>query len=233
MSYPTTSPPAYTEKPSAHVTYVSDDGPTNDYAGGSSNLEDVVETFQVRYKDFKCRTALVTDAVAADSDSPTVLYSIDLRNRKPNLHIYRGEGEAEVATGIYHTLTSTKLEVAVNGSELTLKPRRLLSTDFCWDATPALGSQPLMWDRQLHFRTVEYILQDSQGQPLARLTQKSLAVRSLGSLEILRRCPRTKEAMDEVVATLLTVVQWIQVRNGMTNSTLATSSASSAAAASA
>jgi hypothetical protein len=211
------------------------------FSHGSSarTADDVAQTLEIRYTGLSGREAHVLDAATSDAAHPTVLYTVEYRTRKPNVHVYRGPAAsgagagAEIATGVYHNFTTCRLDVRVGGQALELRPRRMLSSDYKWTGSAALGGQTLMWDHKPRWRSDQYVLIDEQGLPVARLTQKCSSLRRLGNLEILGRCPQTQAAVDEIVATCLTLVLYVQVAQGAANAASASSSASAASAAAA
>jgi hypothetical protein len=157
-----------------------------------------------------------------DSDKSTVLYNIDLRNRRPNMTIRKPTNNGitdddtnEAATGpaaatVEFHPWSRKMEVQVHGQTFRMKRKNWKCCDLQWDS-PAFAGRKLTWKRKSRWAVLDFVLLDDETQaPLAMVSPNSLSCKKAGTIEILEGAGQSKieeEAIDEIVITGLAVLQ--------------------------
>jgi hypothetical protein len=163
------------------------------------------------------------------ADGPLV-YSADLKTRKPHM-LFKAEGSAHLpATVIFHSFSRT-IDVTVNGTEISLKPTSKWKYEFAFES-PALGGNRLVWKKSSawKFLNIECV-DESSGTVYARFAMhKGLSAKKAGTLELLGACQGAPAALvDELVVTGLADVQLQMSQVAAANSAAGASAGVSAA----
>lgn len=155
---------------------------------------------RVKYENWKARSAQIVDET-----NGTVLYDIDLRNRRPNL-TFRSPalGGRTVGTGEFNPW-SRKMQAQVNGHSFRIKGKNWKYCDLQWDSA-AFGGQTLTWRRKTMWVVLDHILVDENDMPIAKFSPGGCFSSSMGTIELAdSRMPQA--ALDEVVITGMMVMK--------------------------
>lgn len=153
---------------------------------------------QVSYTDWKCKNVQVTDI-----DSPTILYTIDLKMRKPHLVFKSAGDEAVFGTAIFHAFKS-KIDIEIHGRTLELKLKGIFSTEYTY-VSPAFQNATMTWVSHSGFKTFDYVCLDERLLPVARFTANAWSRNKLGKVELLGSDAGSRAAKEELVVTGLTL----------------------------
>ncbi len=167
-----------------------------------SSVEDgEVQTFDVRYKDWKCIKALVRDTTSGNDT-----YQLDLATIiRSNIILRSTADDSEIGKAQFNPFKKS-LAVKIHGDELTLRCKKMLSADYSFEST-AFSNQTMTWKFHSGWSDMYYVLVDEQSLPVARWSTKGCGVLTkLGKVEFLGRKADSKEAKEEVLLTGMTLL---------------------------
>ena len=162
--------------------------------------ESETQTLQIKYKNWKCNTALMTDSETSDP-----LYDIEFHLRKPNIVFKSAIDDTDVGRATFQTFKS-RIETQVHGNTLELTPKRFLSMQYSY-VSPALQDRTLTWTVKWGWKNVTYTCLDEKSLPLARFKSDcwSKSMKAVGKIEFLGTEAESQAARDELVVTGFTL----------------------------
>ena len=171
-----------------------DDIPTDGSSGG--------RLLHVYYDDWKMKSIRVLD-----SDKTTLLYSIDLKSRKPHMRIHSGSSNSQIGEINFHLL-GTRIEGTLDSRDISLTPQGF--TKKIYDYTSStFPNTTLSWKPQSKWSNpLNLVLLDANAMPVARFMPVNWSKKKAGKLELLGSSAVTGPMMDEVVVTGLAVAQY-------------------------
>ncbi|KAJ0413097.1 hypothetical protein BJY00DRAFT_297409 [Aspergillus carlsbadensis] len=170
--------------------------------------------------------------VCENTEDGPLVYSADLKSRKPHM-LFKAEGSAQLpATVIFHSFSRT-IDITLNGSEFPMKATSKWKYEFAFESA-ALGGKRLIWKKSSGWKYLNVECVDESGTVYARFNMhKGLSTKKAGKLEILEPCQRGGQGLvDEVVVTGLADV-YLQLMQTMSANSAAGASAGVSAAVSA
>ena len=139
-----------------------------------------------------------------DEDKGTLLYEMDLRNRRPQITVRRAEPNNEtVGTVNFHPL-NRKVDLQVHDQSFRLKSKNWKYCDLQWESAP-FGGQTLTWQRQTMWVVLDHLLLDENNLPVAKFSP-TCSMKKAGRIELMDG-GMSQEQLDEVVITGMAVMQ--------------------------
>ena len=140
-----------------------------------------------------------------DEDKRTLLYEIDIRNRRPNMSFRKPAlNNSNLATDNFNPLTGA-IKVEVHNHSFKLESKNWKYCDLQWNS-PTFVGRTLTWKRKTMWVVADIILTDENKMPLAKFTPSSCSMKKAGTIDLMDDGMR-QEAMDEIVITGLAVLQ--------------------------
>lgn len=188
-----------------------------------------LQTMQIKYTDWKFRHAAILDTA---TPTPTVLYEIDGKFRKPQLAFRLASDETPFATSSYHTL-STAIDVELRGQPVQLKVTSKWKQNAYTYSSPAFNGQTLTWKVKHGCKTSDWVCLDERSLPIARVSVNFLIWKEVGKLDIIGEFAEKQDMRDEVMAMAVTMAYLTVIRNASILSAGSAAAASGGAAAAA
>ncbi|KIW64174.1 hypothetical protein PV04_09127 [Phialophora macrospora] len=139
--------------------------------------------------------------------SPTELYTIEARNRKPQMRIHApgAPPDTEIATVDYHAL-KTRIEVTLRGRQFTLDSASW-NRQYSY-ASAALGGEKMTWRPRSKIDDLKLVLLNARGVAIARFRPEYWGRKRGGVLELMPECWATDALMEEVLVMALAVINY-------------------------
>ncbi|KAL3451399.1 hypothetical protein BJX65DRAFT_267860 [Aspergillus insuetus] len=231
QAYPAYSPPQQHPGQTMDPHFQENGYPSNGYAQQQPQSTPAQKTSYPRTLDvaFTSWTGRHLRVCENTSDGALV-YSADLKTRKPHM-LFKAEGSSQLpASVIFHSFSRT-IDVTVNGNEISLKPTSKWKYEFAFDS-PAFGGKTLVWKKSSawKFLNIECV-DETTGTVYARFSMhKGLSAKKAGTLQLLQPCASAPAALvDELVVTALADVQLQMSQVAAANSAAGASASVSAA----
>lgn len=138
-----------------------------------------------------------------DEDKSTVLYNIDMRNRRPNL-TFRDANDDLVGTVKFNPWTRA-ITANIHNTDISVKSKNWKSCNIIY-TSQAFAGQVLEWQRQTPWVVLDHFLVDENNMPVAKISPREWAKKKYATIELVDpNLPQ--EAIDEIVITGLAVFQ--------------------------
>ena len=140
-----------------------------------------------------------------DQDKETLLYEVDIRNRRPQLTVRRtAAGNKTVGTVNFHPMTR-RMEATISDHTFKLKGKKWTYCDLQWES-PAFGCKTLTWKRKTMWVVLDFVLLDENQIPVARFCPRAMSFKKTCAIELMDG-DMSPEKLDEIVTTGLAVYQ--------------------------
>jgi hypothetical protein len=190
-----------------------------------------IRTLHVTYDNYWSLHTTIHVTSASTSTTaitpPMELYTIEARNRKPQMRIYSnshshshspGNGTTEIATVDYHAL-KTRIDVTLRGRQITLdSPAWNLNRQYTYTSA-ALGGETMTWRPRRKLDDLKLVLLNGRGVAIARFQPEYWGKKRGGVLELMPDCWATDALMEEVLVVALAVVNKKERQRVMSSST--------------
>ncbi|KIV88951.1 hypothetical protein PV10_08576 [Exophiala mesophila] len=155
-------------------------------------------TLHVYVESWKQRQATIFD-----DDKETVLYNIDIRNRRPNL-TFRNGNDVQVGTIAFNPWNRA-ITANIQNTDISVKSKNWKTCNLLY-TSKAFGGQQLEWQRQTPWVVLDHFLVDEHKMPIAKISPREWAKKKYAVIELVDpNLPQ--EAIDEVVMIGLAVFQ--------------------------
>lgn len=187
------NPPAYTlEAP--EISNREKESPEPGFPESSTEIR----TLNVQYDTY---WNLHTTIHLRDSDQGNELYTVEARNRKPQMKIHSHANNTEMATAIFHNL-KTRIDMNLRGQEFSLQSGGWQTR---YSYTSPLTGENMTWRPRKRLDDLNMVLLNGSGLAIARYVPRYKGSKRGGTLELLPECWKSEQMWEEVIAIFLAV----------------------------
>jgi hypothetical protein len=182
-------PQAQAQKPEHHQTPPSYDSKA--YPALLNQTQTPSRTLYVWYESWQNNDIHILDA-----DHTTILYTVKLHIRKPQIIIHSASSGAAIAT-VNFNLLLTNIVATLNDSPIPLTSRGLLKNGHTWPSH-AQGNATFTWKLK---GMKSLVCEDEKGSVVARMTFNALSLRKTARLDMYGSEVMDDAFMEEILVT--------------------------------
>ncbi|KAL6228913.1 hypothetical protein BDW75DRAFT_246201 [Aspergillus navahoensis] len=140
--------------------------------------------------------------VCENDETGPIVYSADLKNRKPHM-LFQAEGTDHLPAAVTFHSSSWSIDISINSyNEIALRPTSKWRYEFAF-ASPALDGKNLTWKKSSRWEYLNIECVDDAGTMYAQFNMhKGLSAKKAGKMELLPPCTSAPKALvDDIVVT--------------------------------
>ena len=161
------------------------------------------QSYNIIYKDWKCSRAVVQ--VPGTNEN---VYNVELPTFvRAKINLKSAQDNAEIASGNPFCLKK-HISANIRGKDLDLRYVSVFKCNYTY-TSPAFDGNKMAWSCESGIKSMQYVLQDEQGLPVARWTLSGPSVgpfKDLGRIEFLGTKANSQEAKEEILITGLMAI---------------------------
>jgi hypothetical protein len=179
--------------------------PQQAQTGESSQAQSDGRILHVYFEGWKMDSIRV-----CDSDKTSVLYTAELRLKKPYMTLHSAPSNSNIGTVNFHTLT-TRIDTTIHDQSIALTSHGMMKLPYNYNS-PAFGGMEMTWNPRSKLDELKLVLLDDKANPVAKFEPTNWSTHKSGKFELLERSTSNAGVMDEVVSTELAVIYYRQVQ---------------------